>query len=64
MRNKIIYFVLFLCSISYSQTYDKLLLNGISKYQAQDYKGAIEDYTKVIEIDAKNSRTKDERKAI
>ena len=39
----------------YSQTAEKYLAQGNVKYAAQDYKGAIADYTKVIELQPADS---------
>ena len=48
-----IYYVIALLSISfagYSQTVDSYLLRGHSKYEREDYQGAIAEYNKAIEI--------------
>jgi tetratricopeptide (TPR) repeat protein len=49
--------VILLCVVSigvYGQTGKDYLLKGVAKYNAKDYKGAIEDFTKTIEINPKN----------
>ena len=39
-------------TFSYSQSAKKLVKTGITKFQKEDYKGAIAEYTKAIEIDS------------
>jgi tetratricopeptide (TPR) repeat protein len=44
--------LLFSITFSFSQSAKKLVKTGITKLQKEDYKGAIDDYTKAIEVDS------------
>ena len=51
MKTLIILFVSFLFSyISYCQTAEEYFGRGLSKHELQDYRGAISDYSKAIEL--------------
>ena len=54
---KLVYLFLFVSFTSFSQDYDDnaYLKRGMSKDDLKDYKGAIEDYTKAIEINPNNA---------
>ncbi|MEK0422122.1 MAG: hypothetical protein RLZ95_32 [Bacteroidota bacterium] len=53
MKKTIILFNLILIiTHSYSQSAKKLVKSGNTKYGNEDYKGAIDDYTKAIEVDS------------
>lgn len=40
--------------VSFSQTSEKLISSGIEKYDEDNFAGAIDDYTKAIEIEKEN----------
>jgi len=51
----LIIFCLFITTLAYSQTAEDYYNSGLDKYDQQDYKGAILDYTKAIELNPKDS---------
>jgi len=46
----LIIFCLFITTLAYAQTAEDYFNSGFDKYNQQDYKGAIQDYTKAIEL--------------
>lgn len=54
-KTVIIIILLFLTSLSYSQTAEEYFQRGVSKVNLENYQGAIADYSKAIEINPKFS---------
>jgi tetratricopeptide (TPR) repeat protein len=53
MKKAILSFtLLFFFSVSFGQTAKKLVKSGMDKYYDEDFKGAIDDFTKAIELDS------------
>ncbi len=46
-------FCLFISTLAYAQTAEDYYNSGLDKYDQQDYKGAIQDHTKAIELSPK-----------
>jgi len=46
----LIIFCIFITILAYSQTAEDYFNSGIAKNQLQDYRGAIQDFTKAIEL--------------
>ena len=46
----LIIFCLFITTLAYAKTAEDYFNSGLDKYDKQDYKGAIEDYNKAIEL--------------
>ena len=55
MKNLILISILFFSINLFSQTSEEWNVKGDAKVEQNDYKGAISDYTKSIEIDSNNS---------
>jgi len=53
----LIIFFLFIITLVYAQTAEDYLESGNTKYELKDYKGAIQDYNKAIELDPKYAVT-------
>jgi len=49
----LIIFCLFITILAYAQTAEDYFNSGLTKSNKQDYKGAIQDYSKAIELDPK-----------
>ena len=49
----LIIFCIFITTVAYTQTADDYFNSGVTKYDLKDYKGAIQDYTKAIELNPK-----------
>ena len=57
MKNLLIILSICFSSVTYSQTDEEYILKGKAKYDIQDYKGAIDYYSKAIEINPKNKES-------
>lgn len=55
MKNLLIVLVLIFSEFSYCQTDSQFVQSGFAKYSKEDYKGAIVDYSKAIELNPKDS---------
>ena len=55
MKNLLLIIIVFVTSLSYCQTAEEYFKRGVSKFNLKDYQGAIEDITKAIEINPKDS---------
>jgi tetratricopeptide (TPR) repeat protein len=55
MKNLLLISILFLSLNIFSQTSEEWYEKGDAKVEQNDYKGAISDYTKSIELDSNNS---------
>jgi tetratricopeptide (TPR) repeat protein len=55
MKQLFIIFLVFIISVSYSQTAEDYIDKGNSKANLQDYRGAIEDYSKAIQLNPNDS---------
>ncbi|MFY8064976.1 MAG: tetratricopeptide repeat protein, partial [Flavobacterium sp.] len=51
MKKLFIIIIVFVTSLSCRQTAEEYFKRGLSKYDSQDYKGAIADFSKAIELD-------------
>ena len=51
----LIIFCLFITTLAYAQTAEDYFNSGGDKYYKQNYKGAIQDYTKAIELNPKDA---------
>ncbi len=49
----LIIFCIFITTLAYAQTAEDYFKSGNTKYDLKDYKGAIQDYTKAIELNPK-----------
>ena len=54
MKKLLIVLILFFSYASYSQSVEKFVKKGMEKLEKLDFKGAIKDYTKAIELAAPN----------
>ena len=50
MKKLLLIFLVFITSVSYGQTAEEYFERGNSKYGLEDYKGAVADYSKAIEL--------------
>ena len=50
MKKLLLIIIVFVTSLSYCQTAEEYFERGNSKYDLQDYQGAIADYSKAIEL--------------
>ena len=55
MKKLLIIIIVFVTSLSYCQTAEEYFERGNSKYDLQDYQGAIADYSKAIQLDPNDS---------
>ena len=55
MKNFLFLLSVLLVTVSFGQTAEEYKNQGNAKYDLQDYRGAILDFTKAIELDPKNA---------
>ena len=58
---KLLYLILLITSVSFSQTANYYYNKGLDKFESKDYKGAISEFTKSININPNDAETYNNR---